>query len=114
LLVGLHAQDASVATVGGTAFDYLDKNKGTLLDYGRRYRAGESISTAMAESAVNQVVNARMCKQQQMRWLPRGAHLLVQVRCAVLNGDLASRLRRWSPPPPAATITTALMAAPIA
>ncbi len=80
-------------------FDYLDNNKGTLLDYGKRYRAGRPISTAMAESAVNQVVNARMCKRQQMRWSPRGAHLLGQVRCAVVNGDLARRLGRWSPPP---------------
>ena len=95
-------------------FDYLDNNKGTLLDYGKRYRAGKPISTAMAESAVNQVVNARMCKRQQMRWSPRGAHLLAQVRCAVVNGDLASRLRRWSPPPRAATIPAALMEAPIA
>jgi CHASE2 domain-containing sensor protein len=46
----------------------------------------------MAESAVNQVINARMCKRQQMRWTPRGAHLLVQVRCAVLNGDI---LEKW-------------------
>lgn len=68
----------------------------------------------MAESAVNQVVNARMCKRQQMRWSPRGAHLLAQVRCAVINGDLASRLRRWSPPPSASTIPAELMKAPIA
>jgi hypothetical protein len=33
-----------------------------------------------------------------MRWSPRGAHLLAQVRCAVINDDLAKRLRRWSPP----------------
>jgi hypothetical protein len=46
----------------------------------------------MAESAVNQVINARMCKRQQMRWTPRGAHLLAQVRCAVLNGDAAEKL----------------------
>ena len=46
----------------------------------------------MAESAVNQVVNARMCKCQQMGWTPRGAHLLAQVRCAVINGDLATKL----------------------
>jgi CHASE2 domain-containing sensor protein len=46
----------------------------------------------MAESAVNQVINARMCKRQQMRWTPRGAHLLVQVRCAALNGDI---LEKW-------------------
>jgi hypothetical protein len=33
-----------------------------------------------------------MCKRQQMRWSPRGAHLLAQVRCAVVNGDLSERL----------------------
>lgn len=43
-------------------YDYLEDNKGTLLDYGKRYRAGKLNSTAMAESAVNQVINARMCK----------------------------------------------------
>jgi hypothetical protein len=46
----------------------------------------------MAESAVNQVLNHRMCKRQQMRWSSRGAHLLAQVRCAVINGDLNERL----------------------
>ena len=46
----------------------------------------------MAKSAVNQVLNHRMCKRQQMRWSPRGAHLLAQVRCAVINGDLVDRL----------------------
>jgi hypothetical protein len=40
----------------------------------------------------------------QMRWSPRAAHLLAQVRCTVINGDLASRLRRWSPPPPQSSI----------
>jgi hypothetical protein len=74
-------------------FDYLGNNKGTLLEYGKRYRAGKLISTAMADSVFNQVVNARMCKRQQMRWSPRGAHLLVQVRCAVANGLFAD----WSP-----------------
>jgi len=47
----------------------------------------------MTESAVNQVINACMCKRQHMRWTPRGAHLLVQVRCAVINGDLAEKFR---------------------
>jgi hypothetical protein len=79
-------------------FDYLGKNKGTLIDYGKRQCARKPVSTAMAESAVNQVINVRMCKLQQMRWSPRGAHLLAQMRCAVINGDLAKRLRRWSPP----------------
>ena len=71
---------------------YLQSNAGTLIAYGARQRSGERISTSMAESAVNQVINARMCKRQQMRWTPRGAHLLAQVRCAVINGDLSQRL----------------------
>ena len=49
-------------------------------NYGERYRGGEPISTAFAESAVNQVISNRMVKKQQMRWSPRGAHLLLQVR----------------------------------
>ena len=36
-----------------------------------------------------------MCKLQQMRWTPRGAHFLAQVRCAVLNGDAADRLNAY-------------------
>ena len=71
---------------------YVESNGGSTIPYGRRYRGGSSISTAMAESAVNQVLNHRMCKRQQMRWSSRGAHLLAQVRCAVINGDLNERL----------------------
>ena len=41
----------------------------------------------MAESVVNQVVSKRMVKKQQMRWTPRGAHLLLQVRTRILNDD---------------------------
>ena len=71
---------------------YVECNGGATIPYGSRHRDGRSISTAMAESAVNQVLNHRMCKRQQMRWSPRGAHLLAQVRCAVINGDLSERL----------------------
>jgi hypothetical protein len=74
-------------------FSYLENNRGALVAYRKRHRAGKPISTAMAESAVNQVINARMCKNQQMRWTPRGAHLLAQVRCAVINGDLTEKLK---------------------
>lgn len=74
---------------------YVLRNTDKPVAYGRRYHKGQSISSAMAESAVNQVINARMCKRQQMRWKPRGAHLLAQVRCAILNGDAAEKLRAF-------------------
>jgi hypothetical protein len=38
-----------------------------------------------------------MVKKQQMRWTPRGAHLLLQVRTRVLNDDLAGVFQRWYP-----------------
>jgi hypothetical protein len=71
---------------------YVEANGGSTICYGKRHREGRPISTAMAESAVNQILNHRMCKRQQMRWSPRGVHLLAQVRCAAINGDLNERL----------------------
>jgi ethanolamine ammonia-lyase large subunit len=65
-----------------------------------RYRSGRRIATALAESAVNSLVARRMVKKQQMQWSKRGAHLLLQVRAAVLNGDLRERLT-YEPPKPA-------------
>jgi len=37
-----------------------------------------------------------MVKKQQMRWSPRGAHLLLQVRTRVLD-DTLTDFRRWYP-----------------
>ena len=53
---------------------YIEANQNFIPNYGDRYRHGEKISTAFAESAVNQVVSKRMVKKQQMRWSEAGAH----------------------------------------
>jgi hypothetical protein len=76
---------------------YVRLNKGAIINYGARYRSGRRIATALAESAVNSLVARRMVKKQQMQWSKRGAHLLLQVRAAVLNGDLRERLA-YKPP----------------
>ncbi len=65
---------------------YIESNEGALIDYGQRYRVGKPISTSRAEGTVNQLVSARMNKRRQMRWSPRGAHRILQVRAAVLDG----------------------------
>lgn len=83
----------AVAEFGG----YLRANATWIPNYGERYRAGEAISSAFVESAVNQVVSKRIVKKQQMRWTLRGAHLLLQVRTRVLNDDLADDFKRWYP-----------------
>ena len=76
---------------------YIGRNSEEIPNYGERYRCGEPISTATAEATVNQVISRRMVKKQQMRWSPRGAHLLLQVRTRVLNDDLAADFARWYP-----------------
>jgi hypothetical protein len=36
-------------------------------------------------------------QKQQMRWTPRGAHPLLQIRTRVLNDQLADDFHRWYP-----------------
>ncbi len=102
LAVDLDVEEPSVSQVKllkavGEFVSYLRANAGRIPNYGERRRAGEAISTAFVESTVNQVISKRMVKKQQMRWTPRGAHLLLQVRTRVLNNDLAHDFHRWYP-----------------
>jgi hypothetical protein len=85
---------------------YLRANASSLVDYARRYLRGQRISTAVVESMVNRVIGRRRAKKQPMRWSRRGAHLLVQIRVAVLDGRLPHLFQRWYPrfrPPEPAT-----------
>ena len=76
---------------------YIRSNKRAIINYGARYRSGRRIATALAESGVNSLVARPMVKKQQMKWSKRGAHLLLHVRAALLNGDLRERLT-YKPP----------------
>lgn len=76
---------------------YIKANTNAICNYGERHRSGEHVSSSIAESAVNQIISRRMVKKQQMRWSPRGAHLLLQLRTHVLNDDLTADFERWYP-----------------
>ena len=67
---------------------YLQKNERGVINYREWRDAGRRISTSAVEGTVNRLIGRRMCKAQHMCWSKRGAHLLLQVRCATLNGDL--------------------------
>jgi len=77
--------------------EYLRNNWTGLKNYGAERRQGRKISSALAESAMSHLVNQRMGKRQPMRWSAEGAHLLLQVRCAVLNNRLDNLFREWHP-----------------
>ena len=76
---------------------YIRTNKGSLINYGERFRAGERISSCLAESTVNAVRSKRFAKRQQMRWTKRGAHLLLQTLTRTLDGTLRPLFEKWYP-----------------
>ena len=84
-------------TTVGEFWTYINNNMAYMVNYGERFRGKERISTGFVESAVNQVIDKRFDKRQSMRWTPKGAHLLLQTRTHVLNGDLDDLLRRKYP-----------------
>jgi hypothetical protein len=67
---------------------YVCGQSDIIIDYATARRREEPISTAVTESTVQWLLHRRMNAQQQMRWTPRGAHLMLKVRCAVVNGTL--------------------------
>jgi hypothetical protein len=86
-----------LASALGEFATYIANNARLVVNYGERFRAGERISTGFVESAINQIVDKRFDKRQSMRWTPRGAHLLLQTRTRVLNGDLDQLIRSRYP-----------------
>jgi hypothetical protein len=76
---------------------YIASNTGSLINYGERFRAGERISSCLAESTVNAVISKRFAKRQQMQWTKRGAHLLLQTRTRTLDGTLRPLFEKWYP-----------------
>jgi hypothetical protein len=59
-----------------------------IIDYASARLDNEPFSTSPTEGAVQWLLHRRMGAQQQMRWSPRGAHLMLQVRTAIVNGTL--------------------------
>ena len=84
---------ARLHSLGQQLLTYIRSNRTAIVDYGARYRSGRRVATSLAESAADSLVAKRMVKNQQMRWSQNGAHLMLQVRAAVTNGDLRERYR---------------------
>ena len=76
---------------------YISRNRSSIVNYAERYRSGQRIATSQAEASVNTLVAKRFVKKQQMRWSRTGAHYLLKVRAAMLNGNL-SRRTKYEPP----------------
>lgn len=92
---------------------YIEQNRGSIANYGARYREGKRIASTSAEAGVNNLVARRMVKKQQMRWTQNGANLLLQVRVAIANGDLAERLGYRPPAQPKQPVISHFIPVPL-
>ena len=88
-----------VARLLGDLETYVSGQSDIIIDYATARRCEEPISTAITESTVQWLLHRRMNAQQQMRWSPRGAHLILKVGTSVMNGTLNRDLaiaERWA------------------
>jgi hypothetical protein len=67
---------------------YICGQSDIIIDYATAWHEDEPISTAVTDSTVRWLLHRRMNAQQHMRWSPRGAHLMPNVRTATANGIL--------------------------
>jgi hypothetical protein len=79
------------------ALDEFDTYVAVIPNYGERWRNEKSIATGFVESAVNQIVSKRFAKKQQMQWMKKSAHLVLQMRTQVLDERLEDTFRDWYP-----------------
>ena len=78
---------------------YASGQAGLTIDYARARRLGEPIPTPTMEGTVEWPLHRRMGANEQMRWSPRGAHLMLKVRTAVADDTLAedhAAAERWA------------------
>ena len=93
------ATAGKVADVLRTLETYVCGQSELIIDYATARRCEEPISTATTESTVQWLLHRRMGANQQMRWSPRGAHLMLKVRTAVVNGTFNqdhTTAERWA------------------
>jgi hypothetical protein len=77
-----------VARLLGDLETFVSGQSNIIIGYATARRREEPISTAITESTVQWLLHRRMNAQQQIRWSPRGAHLMLKVRTSVVNGTL--------------------------
>ena len=65
---------------------YVAGQAAMIIDHAAARHDAGPISTAPTESTVQWLLHRLMGARQQMRWSPRGAHLMLRVRTAVANG----------------------------
>lgn len=67
--------------------NYLENNKSYLVNYAERFNAGKVISSSVAESNIESLINKRCKGKQHMKWSREGVHPLLQIRASCASND---------------------------
>lgn len=74
---------------------YLTNNRERLCHYAERYKNKEVISSSLAESTVETLINQRCKGKQHMKWTREGAHALLQLRASRASNDWVQNGRHY-------------------
>jgi len=57
------------------------------VNYSERYKTGKVISSSLAESTIESLINKRCKGKQHMKWSREGVHPLLQIRASCASND---------------------------
>ena len=70
-------------------YQYLENNRERVTNYAKWYRQGKVISSQLAESTVESLINQRCKGKRHMQWSRLGLHPVLQLRSAAVSYDWA-------------------------
>ena len=72
-------------------YDYLERKKAYLVNYGERDNENKTYTSQVAESHIESIINARHKKSGKMQWTREGAHKVLQIRGLIASNEWGNR-----------------------
>ena len=70
-----------------TLITYIKNNRNHIVNYQSREQMGEVFTSQLAESTINNLVNARQKHDKRMQWSRGGSDAVLQIRSSKQSGD---------------------------
>ena len=98
LLAGLLeiATDTEHIRLINNFYTYIKDNENKIVDYDYRKKSSLIISSHVAESTVEHLLNKRAKKKQKMQWSREGLHAVMKIRSSQVSGEWLSDWNRIS------------------
>jgi len=78
-----------------SCYEYIDNNRAFIVNYNQRYHGDLPITSHVAESTVEHLLNQRCRKNQKMQWSRPGADNVLQIRSAIASEQREKKWKRY-------------------